>query len=151
LFARQQVWIVLVFRKTPRQQHKRFLKGERVMTLPGLWVSEDEHIQKDSKAQNLGRDIGAGPGKPALNLQGGGDMTSSSEIPALYSQIRELVARSANEPGLSSEIDRQIQRLRSLQEAQAEELERRFEERLRLRSGSGWAHLQRIKERLGDA
>jgi len=71
---------------------------------------------------------------------------SSSEIPTLYSEIRELVARSPREPELRAEIDRKIQQLRVLQEAEADALERRFEERLRLRSGTGWAHLQRLKE-----
>ena len=73
----------------------------------------------------------------------------SSEIAELYAQIRELVARSANEPALRDEIGSKMQRLRSLQEAESEALERRFEEQLHLKSGTGWAHLQRIRERLG--
>jgi hypothetical protein len=76
---------------------------------------------------------------------------NSSEIRALYSQIRELVVRSSGEPELRGEIDRKIQRLRALQDAEADALEHRFEERLRLKPGSGWALLQRIKDRLGDA
>ncbi|HKV07842.1 MAG TPA: hypothetical protein VJ725_06885, partial [Thermoanaerobaculia bacterium] len=62
----------------------------------------------------------------------------------------ELVARSVQEPELRGEIDRKIQRLRVLQEAEADELERKFEERLLLRSGIGRAHLRWIKERLGN-
>jgi hypothetical protein len=77
--------------------------------------------------------------------------TPPSAIPRLYAQIRELVARSANEPALRAEIDQEVQRLRALQEAESEALERRFEEQLHLRSGTGWAHLQRIKERLGSS
>jgi CheY-like chemotaxis protein len=75
---------------------------------------------------------------------------TSTEITALYSEIRELVSRSSREPELCSEIDRRIELLRRLQEAEADELEFRFEARLRLNSGTGWAFLQRMKERLGD-
>lgn len=84
-------------------------------------------------------------------LEGAVMTPTETEIRTLYSQIRELVVRSSGEPELRGEIDRKIQRLRALQEAEADELERRFEERLRLKPGSGWALLQRIKERLGDA
>lgn len=80
----------------------------------------------------------------------GADSPVSSEIAGLYSQIRELVARSRREPELRSEIDRLTERLRHLQESEADALERRFEKRLRLKPGTGWAHLQRIKQRLGD-
>jgi|GEM_PF-252142 len=75
----------------------------------------------------------------------------SSEISMLYLEIRDLIAQSSHEAEVRREIDQKLQRLRTLQEAEAEELERHFEERLRLKSGAGWAHLQRIKERLGDA
>jgi hypothetical protein len=92
-----------------------------------------------------------GSSKRVVDSDQGSAMPSSSEIPALYSHIRDLVARSAHEPELRSEVDRQIQLLRALQEAEADELERRFEARLSLPSGSGWAHLERIKRRLGDA
>ena len=75
---------------------------------------------------------------------------NSIEIPALYSEIRDLVARSSSDPGLMGEIDRRIERLRRLQEEEADELERRFEARLCLKSGTGWAFLRKMKERLGD-
>jgi flagellar motility protein MotE (MotC chaperone) len=73
-----------------------------------------------------------------------------AEIARLYSQIRELAARMKGEPELNKEIDRLTENLRVLQEAEADELERRFEKRLRLKPGTGWAHLSRIRERLGD-
>jgi CheY-like chemotaxis protein len=90
-------------------------------------------------------------GQPVIDSNNGGTMVFSPEIPALYSQIRELVARSAHDPGLRTEIDHKIEELRALQEAEAEELESRFEGRLQLRSGTGWEHLRRMRERLGDA
>jgi hypothetical protein len=74
-----------------------------------------------------------------------------TEIPVLYSQIRELVSRSNREPELRDEIQRRTERLRRLQEAEADELERRFEARLHIKSGTARAFLQRMKERLGDA
>jgi CheY-like chemotaxis protein len=87
---------------------------------------------------------------PMVHFQGEEPEMPSTKIPALYSQIRELVARSNHEPELRGEIDRRIELLRQLQEAEADELERRFEARLRLKSGTGWAFLQRMKERLGE-
>lgn len=90
-------------------------------------------------------------GQPVLDSGTGRGMLFSPEIPALYSRIRELVTRSAHEPGLLSEIDRKLEELRALQEAEADELERQFEARLQLRSGTGWEHLRRMRERLGDA
>ena len=80
--------------------------------------------------------------------RGRSEAETPSEIAELYAQIRELVARSAYEPALRDEIGPKMQRLRSLQEAESEALERRFEKQLHLRSGTGWAHLQRIRERL---
>jgi CheY-like chemotaxis protein len=88
---------------------------------------------------------------PVVNSRSEALEMTSTEIPALYTQIRELVSRSKDEPELRDEIQRRIERLRRLQEAEADEFERRFEERLRLKSGTGWAFLQRMKERLGDA
>lgn len=77
--------------------------------------------------------------------------TASSEIARIYSQLRKLVGRSRREPELRGEIDHLTKRLRELQELDADSLERRFEKRLRLKPGTGWMHLSRIKERLGDA
>ena len=118
---------------------------------PVFLFLRNEYISLDEVSKSVGKPTEAvSLGQPVIDFRQGGAMPSASEIPVLYSQIRELVARSVQEPELRGEIDRKIQRLRVLQEAEADELERKFEERLLLRSGIGRAHLRWIKERLGN-
>ena len=51
----------------------------------------------------------ANPDLQVIDSKNGDAMLFSPEIPALYSRIRELVARSACETGLCVEIDRKIE------------------------------------------
>jgi DNA-binding MarR family transcriptional regulator len=86
----------------------------------------------------------AGPGR----AQGSFSPRTDPEIGALYSRIRELLARSMEEPALKSEIEPLVRRLRTLQDQEADELERRFKARLHLQPGTGWQALERAEKLL---
>jgi len=75
----------------------------------------------------------------------------TEEIERLYARIRDLVARSTREPEVRKEIETDFRRLRRLQEREAVELRRKFEERLALKPGEGWKMLEWAEKRLGDA
>ena len=57
---------------------------------------------------------------------------AEDEITTLYAEIRGLIVRSAGEPGLGGEIDRLTERLRELQEQEANAMEKRFRAQLRV-------------------
>ena len=73
--------------------------------------------------------------------------SAETEINALYAEIRDLVARSGEEPELQAEIHRTIERLRRLQQEEAARMRERFEARRRLKPGTGWDLLKRIEDR----
>lgn len=74
-----------------------------------------------------------------------------AKIESLYGTIRDLVVRSHTEPGLRREIGLHLAELRRLQELEASEIWKRFEERRHLKPGSGWRLLEEAKKRLANA
>jgi hypothetical protein len=71
----------------------------------------------------------------------------SVAINRLYREIRSLM-ESSPEPESDREIQARFAELRRLQEAEADEMERRLESRLHLKTGEGWKALQRAEDRL---
>ena len=71
-----------------------------------------------------------------------------AQIGQLYEEIRELVARSAEEPGLDAEIERKREQLHRLQTEEAAAWRRRADERRHLKPGEGYRLLERARELL---
>jgi hypothetical protein len=71
----------------------------------------------------------------------------SAAIKRLYREIRSLM-ESSPEPESDWRIQARFAELRSLQEAEADEMERRLESRLHLKTGEGWKALQRAEDLL---
>ncbi len=71
-----------------------------------------------------------------------------TRIDQLYDQLRDLVARSAREPGLGAEIDEKRHQLVALQENEARLAERRAWSRLRIKPGEGYRLLERVEKLL---
>ena len=68
------------------------------------------------------------------------------EIGSLYSEIRDLLARSDQENGLGVEIQSRYRRLRQLQTTEADAMQARFEASRNLMPGRGWEALRRAHE-----
>lgn len=71
-----------------------------------------------------------------------------ARIDQLYDQLRDLVERSAREPGLRAEIDEKRRQLVALQEEEAKLAERRARSRLRIQPGEGYRALERVEKLL---
>jgi hypothetical protein len=69
-------------------------------------------------------------------------------IDRLYRQLRDLRGRAETEPRLRPDIDVLFAELRSLQQQEADEMERRFESQLLLKPGEGWEALRRATDLL---
>jgi hypothetical protein len=69
-------------------------------------------------------------------------------IDGLYTELRELMARLPGEPDLESEVERRFAELRQLQREEAAAMTKRFESRLDLPPGSGWAALREAQRQL---
>jgi hypothetical protein len=77
----------------------------------------------------------------------------SSKIDQLYAELRPLMRRAANDPGLKMEVESKLDLLRKLQAEEADEMEKLFESKLSLKSGEGWEALHRAEAllaRYGD-
>ncbi|HEX9733481.1 MAG TPA: hypothetical protein VGG06_16035 [Thermoanaerobaculia bacterium] len=66
-----------------------------------------------------------------------GAMEIEAEIDQIYDDLRELVARSQDDPGVGAEIERRRERLRALKVEEAAVLRRRAESMRRLQPGEG--------------
>jgi antitoxin (DNA-binding transcriptional repressor) of toxin-antitoxin stability system len=71
-----------------------------------------------------------------------------ARIDLLYGEIRDLLARSAGDPAVAAQAEQKRQQLRSLQERQAELLERRAATRLRFDRETGEQLLARAEKLL---
>lgn len=71
----------------------------------------------------------------------------SEAINRLYREIRSLM-ESSTEPESDPEIQARFAELRRLQEMEADEMERRLESRLHLKTGEGWKAMQRAEDLL---
>ncbi len=71
-----------------------------------------------------------------------------TRIDRYYDQLRELVVRSACEPGLRAEIDEKRRQLVALQDEEAQLAERRARSRLQIKPGEGYRVLERIEKLL---
>ncbi len=66
-----------------------------------------------------------------------------AQIDELYDEIRDLVVRSAEDPGLKTEIEHKREKLRSLQAEEAAAWRQRADARLHLKPGDGYRLLER--------
>lgn len=80
--------------------------------------------------------------------EGTDPVTLESEIQQIYSQLRDLVARSAEDPSLGPEIDRARHRLQALQVQEAELMEKRAASRLQFDPVEGERLLERAESLL---
>jgi hypothetical protein len=69
-------------------------------------------------------------------------------INRLYAELRALEDRAATDPSLEEEVQTKHALLRRLQTEEAEEMEKRLEARLHLKSGEGYRALERARELL---
>lgn len=87
--------------------------------------------------------------RPALAEVADGEMLRiEMRIDRLYDEIRELVARSAEDPSLQAEISRKRKKLRTLQEQEADLMEQRADARLRFDPEDGNRLLERAQRLL---
>lgn len=56
------------------------------------------------------------------------------------------MSRASVDPSLEKEVQTKLSLLRQLQSAEADEMEKRFEETLLLKPGEGWKALERARE-----
>lgn len=78
------------------------------------------------------------------------DATLEARIDKLYDEIRDLVARSAENPGLEVEIELKRGELHELQVEEAEAWREQAEERRHLKPGEGYRLLERAEESLAS-
>ncbi len=69
-------------------------------------------------------------------------------IDEIYEELRDLVARSAEDNGLASEIEHKREQLHDLQLEEAAALRRQAEARLHLKPGEGYRILERAEQLL---
>jgi hypothetical protein len=69
-------------------------------------------------------------------------------IDQLYTELRPLMSRAAVDPGLRTEVQAKLARLRQLQTEEADEMVKRFDAGLLLKPGEGWQALERARELL---
>ena len=76
--------------------------------------------------------------------------TSSREeaINRLYAELRPLMSRAEDDPSLEEEVQTKLARLRKLQTEEADDMVKRFEASLSLKSGEGYRALKRAEELL---
>lgn len=74
------------------------------------------------------------------------ERTRSEEIDHLYSELRELMARSAAGDELDVQIENRFRRLRALQEEEADAIEARFRAQHRLQPGEGLRALEHARK-----
>lgn len=72
----------------------------------------------------------------------------AKQIDDLYGELIPLMSRVVKDPGLQKEADAKLSLLRQLQEAEADEMERRFEAGLLIKPGEGTKALERARELL---
>lgn len=92
--------------------------------------------------------IRSGPARLILlvPIEASQQTTRSEEIDDLYSEIRELMARSAAGDDLTVQVERRFRRLRELQEEEADAMEAVFRDRHRLQPGEGFRALERARK-----
>lgn len=73
----------------------------------------------------------------------------SSEIDQLYAELRQLFAQEESREA-TEKIQARLEELRTLQEEEADWLQRRFESRLHLKPGTGWKALENARRLLED-
>ncbi len=73
-----------------------------------------------------------------------------ARINQLYDEIRDLVARSAENPGLETKIERKREKLRALQAEEATAWRQRAGARRHLKLGEGYRLLERAARLLGS-
>jgi len=69
-------------------------------------------------------------------------------INRLYAELRPLMSRAEDDPSLEGEVQAKLAHLRKLQTEEAEEMEKRLEARLHLKTGEGYRALERAEELL---
>jgi len=69
-------------------------------------------------------------------------------IDSLYTELRALMVRLPEEPDLEDEVEHRFAELRQLQQEEAAAMRKRFESRLHLPPGAGWAALQEARRQL---
>jgi hypothetical protein len=69
-------------------------------------------------------------------------------INRLYAELRPLMSHAVADPSLEEEVQTKLALLRRLQTEEAEEMEKRLEARLHLKSGEGYRALERAEELL---
>jgi hypothetical protein len=74
----------------------------------------------------------------------------AKQIDDLYGELLPLMSRAVKEPSLQKEVDAKLLLLRQLQEAEADEMEKRFEAGLLMKPGEGKRALERARELLAQ-
>ncbi len=70
-----------------------------------------------------------------------------AKINQIYDELRDLVGRSVEEPGLANEVERKREQLHALQMEEATAMRRQAESRLHLKPGEGYQLLERVGAR----
>jgi hypothetical protein len=71
-------------------------------------------------------------------------------IDELYTELRQLWARSITDPSANPEIQSCFARLRALQEEEAEAIQKSLDESLHLKPGSGYRALEEARKLLAE-
>ena len=74
----------------------------------------------------------------------------TDDIDRLYTELRDLRTKAAEDPALEDEIKEKLSRLRQLQAEEASEMRKRFRAWLPFEPGSGRTALERAKRLLAD-
>jgi hypothetical protein len=132
-------------------------KGRRAPLMPAVvrdWKSSERPVHQRPTQTRLALanslvDVGAGTWNPLGQRQASksrSPLEPEAEINALYREARRLIPLAAKDPEAEARYQATMQRLRELQQREAEKWVARFRSQCHLQPGEGYAALQRADE-----
>jgi hypothetical protein len=132
-------------------------KGRRAPLMPAVvrgWKSSERSLRQRPTPTRLALakslvDVGAGTWNPPGQRQppkSSAPLEPEAQINALYREARRLIPLAATDPEAEARYQATMQRLRELQQREAEKWVARFRSQCHLQPGEGYAALQRADE-----